>query len=81
MGLIHIMNCREIATLLETDQVQNHDRITRIQVRVHIWTCWHCRRLLRQIQWLRKVALQSMNGVPGDPGLEDRILEKLLRPL
>jgi hypothetical protein len=78
MGLIHIMNCREIATLLETDQAQNQSCITRIQVRVHIWTCWHCRRLLRQITWLRKVALQSVNEIPPDPGLEERIVQKLL---
>lgn len=78
MGLIHIMNCREIATLVDTDQVQGRSRIDRIQIRVHIWTCWHCRRLVRQIVWLRKLARQSVNAEPDNPGLETRILQKLI---
>ena len=78
MGLIHIMNCREIATLVDTDQVQAQSRVDRIQIRVHIWTCWHCRRLFRQIVWLRKLARESVNVEPDNPGLETRILQKLI---
>jgi hypothetical protein len=77
VGLIHIFNCREIATMLDTDQVQVQSRIDRIQIRVHVWTCWHCRRLLRQIAWLKKLARQSVEMTSDNPDLEARILHKL----
>ena len=77
MGLIHIFNCREIATLLDTDQVEDQSRIDRIQIRVHMWTCWHCRRLVRQNAWLRKMAREGSGAEPDNPGLETRILQKL----
>ena len=80
MALIHVMHCREIATLFETDRVAKRSLIDRIQVRVHLWTCWHCRRLVRQIEWLRKMARESVNVEPDNPGLETRILEKLSKP-
>ena len=78
--MIHIMNCREIAALLDTDQIQSRKLIDRIQIRVHIWTCWHCRRLARQIAWLKKIARQSVDLEATNPGLEDRILQKLTSP-
>ncbi len=71
------MNCREIAALLDTDQVQSQRLIDRIQIRVHVWTCWHCRRLARQIAWLKRLARESVDLEPAKPGLEDRILQKL----
>jgi hypothetical protein len=80
VGLIHIMNCREIAALLDTDQVQDQNWVNRIQVRVHIWICWHCRRLARQIRWLKKLARESASVVSENPGLETRILQKLTSP-
>jgi hypothetical protein len=75
--MIHIFNCREIATMLDTDQVENQRWIDRIQIRVHVWTCWHCRRLLRQITWLKRIARESAAVKSDNPDLESRILQKL----
>ena len=80
MALIHIMNCREIATLLDTDRVQGLNWVDRVQVRVHVWTCWHCRRLARQIVWLKKLARASLSAEPDNTGLETRILRRLTSP-
>ncbi len=75
---MHVMHCREIATLLDSDAVQNLSWVDRAQVRVHLWVCWHCRLLVRQIAWLGRIAREHAASVPGaDAGLEKRILEKL----
>jgi len=79
--MIHVMNCREIATLLDSDAVSHQPWITRVQFRVHLWTCWHCRLLARQVKWLGKVARQSVTAIPDAAAdFEARILRNLSSP-
>ncbi len=82
MALIHVMHCREIAKLIESDQVKDLNFAGRQQVRVHLWVCWHCRQLVRQIQWLGRIARQTV-GIPpaSGEGLESRILRNLSKEL
>lgn len=78
MALIHVMHCREIAKLIESDEVKELNFADRQQVRVHLWVCWHCRRLVRQILWLGRMARQAAT-VRRDTNvdLEVRILKNL----
>ena len=79
--MIHVMNCREIATLLDSDAVSHQPWITRVQLQVHLWICWHCRLLARQIKWMAKVTRESVTAIPGaGADFEDRILRKLSLP-
>ena len=80
MALIHVMHCREIATLFETDRVAQRSLIDRIQVRVHLWTCWHCRQLIRQLAWLKEAVRQTAIPLMENPELESRLLRKLTLP-
>jgi hypothetical protein len=82
MALIHVMHCREIAKLIGSDQVKDLNFADRQQVRVHLWVCWHCRQLVRQIKWLGRIARQAV-GVRSDSGgdLEARILRNLTKQL
>jgi hypothetical protein len=78
MALIHVMHCREIAKLIESDEVKDLNFADRQQVRVHLWVCWHCRRLVRQILWLGQMARQSVSGKRDTSGdLEARIIRNL----
>jgi hypothetical protein len=72
------MHCREIAKLIESDGVKSLNFVDRQQVRVHLWVCWHCRLLVRQILWLGRVARKSA-GLSRENGqdLEARILKNL----
>ncbi len=81
MEMIHVMNCREIAELMDSDAVPHQPWITRVQFRVHLGVCWHCRLLARQIKWLGNVTRQSVNSI-SDAGtdFEARILRKLSLP-
>lgn len=78
MALIHVMHCREIATLFDTDRVAELSLVDRIQVRVHLWTCWHCRQLIRQIKWLKEAARETVIPITENPDLESRLLSKLM---
>lgn len=79
--MIHVMNCREIATLMESDAVSRQHWVTRIQFQVHLRVCWHCRLLARQIQWLRKVARESVMAIPEPTAdFESRLLRNLSLP-
>jgi hypothetical protein len=72
------MHCREIAKLIESDEVKALNFADRQQVRVHLWVCWHCRLLVRQILWLGRAARKSAD-LPSEAGgdLEARILKNL----
>jgi hypothetical protein len=72
------MHCREIANLIDSDRVKDLHFADRVQVRVHLWVCWHCRQLVKQIQWLSRIAREHLpKDVEADPLLEERILKKL----
>jgi lysophospholipid acyltransferase (LPLAT)-like uncharacterized protein len=78
MAMIHVMHCRDIAKLIDSDDVKDLNFADRVQVRVHLWVCWHCRLLVRQIQWLRDVARVRMHRVAeADEQLEARMLQRL----
>ena len=74
--MIHIMHCREIARLLDSDAVERLSWLDRTQLRVHLWTCWHCRLLVRQLKWMGAIARQHI-AAPASEGLEKRILDRL----
>jgi hypothetical protein len=45
---------------------------------VHLWVCWHCRRLVRQILWLGQMARQYASRKRDTGGdLEARIIRNL----
>jgi hypothetical protein len=78
--MIHVMHCREIATLLDSDAVECLGWVNRLQVRIHLSLCWHCRRLVMQIAWLRaNVQNRFRTAAETDPGqdFEHRLLERL----
>ena len=75
--MIRVIKCREIAELMDTDKVDDLGIIDRIQYRMHLWFCWHCRRLARQIQWLGEIARQHVRIVKPAPDFESRLLKKI----
>lgn len=73
------MHCREIARLIDSDAVPDLRWVDRVQLRVHLWVCYHCRVLVRQVRLLRELAKARMaEPAAGEAGLENRILQKLL---
>ena len=52
-----MIRCREVATLLSTDQVASQPVSRRIAVRLHLMMCRHCRRFARQLTLLTQAAV------------------------
>jgi sigma54-dependent transcription regulator len=78
MAMIHVMHCREIAKLIDSDGVKDLNFADRVQVRVHLWVCRHCRQLVRQIRWLGDVARNRVHRIAeADEQLEARMLQRL----
>lgn len=51
-----MIRCKEVATLLSTDQVGYQSVWRRIAVRLHLMMCRHCRRFARQLTLLKQTA-------------------------
>lgn len=51
-----MIRCKEVSTLISTEQLGFQPVWTRIAVRVHLMMCRHCRRFARQIAHLTRAA-------------------------
>lgn len=81
-----MISCREVARLVLSDEIHELSGGRRLQVRVHLLMCRHCRRLLRQLETIREHAsawwsrLQHQVGPGEPPDLEAKILTRLEGP-
>lgn len=74
-----MIRCKEVATLLSTDQVASQSVWRRIAVRVHLMMCRHCRRFARQVTLLKHAAEDLGARFDREVGadFERRLLRKL----
>ncbi len=45
-----MLKCRELSTLVATDELENVGWMRRMEIRMHLLMCGHCRRYLQQIR-------------------------------
>ncbi|MBI3491684.1 MAG: hypothetical protein HY047_07890 [Acidobacteria bacterium] len=75
-----MIRCKEVATLLDTEQVADESLWTRIGVRLHLIMCRNCRRFVRQLRQLRVGARSIRSGFDAEAsaaGLEPKIVKNL----
>ncbi len=78
------MTCKDVARLLTGDLLADMHARQRVQVRLHLWMCEHCRRLEQQLKRigdaarLNSLAKDQEKPSPGADSLESRISRKLL---
>jgi hypothetical protein len=72
-----MITCRNVAKLLTSDELAALKWWRRAEVRLHLLMCKYCSRLARQLQQLRAAARRVPDVSEGDPGLEDRIINRL----
>ena len=51
-----MIRCKEVATLMSTDQLASQPMWRRAGARVHLLMCRHCRRFARQLVLLKRAA-------------------------
>jgi len=74
-----MITCKEVATLLASDQVQSQIWWKRMEIRLHLAMCGMCSRLAGQLEQLRSAARQTREENEADAGLEDRLIRRLSR--
>ena len=74
-----MIRCKEVATLLSTDQVACQPVWRRAAIRVHLMMCRHCRRFARQLALLTHAAadLGAMFDAEIGADFPQRLQEKL----
>jgi hypothetical protein len=72
-----MISCKNVATLLLSDQLQSQPWWKRMEVRVHLAMCKLCARLARQLAQVRSAARRVGDQNDADQGFEDRLLRRL----
>jgi len=73
-----MISCRNVARLLMSDELSTQSRWKRMEIRLHLAMCVLCSRLARQLALLRSGVRQMSEQDEADPGLEDRLIRRLL---
>ena len=74
-----MIRCKEVATLLSTDQLASQPVWRRVAVRVHLMMCRHCRRFARQMALLTQAAASLGASIDAEVGADflQRVQERL----
>lgn len=75
-----MMKCKEVATLLDMEQVAGENFWRRAGVLLHLMMCRNCRRFERQLRRLRVGAQSIRSGLDAEAsaaGLEQKIVKTL----
>jgi hypothetical protein len=76
-----MIGCKEVATLLSTDQLGAQSGWRSFAARLHLTICRPCRGLARQLRLLRRAAatIDAQFDAEVGPDFVDRVHEKLAR--
>ena len=73
--------CKDVTKLVSSGKVENLGWWGRLEYRMHLMMCKHCRNYVKQIKAIGRVTGQVWGRLGGDPShiaaLEDRILQML----
>lgn len=74
-----MIRCKEVATLLSTDQVACQTVWRRAAIRLHLMMCRHCSRFARQLTFLKHAAADLGARFDAELGADfpQRLQEKL----
>ena len=72
-----MISCQDISKLLMSDQLETQTWPVRMEIRLHLLMCKFCSRLARQLAQMRSGAQQMSHHDDADPGLEDRLIQRL----
>lgn len=81
-----MINCKQVAGLLSSGELERQGYWMRFQVRFHLWMCKHCSRFARQLEQIfqagqaLRASFQSEGPGGGPDSLEARVLKKVATP-
>lgn len=78
-----MMNCKQVAEVLDSDGVKRQRLWTRVEIRIHLWMCGRCSSFARQVAALRRVGqrlardLGEETPAAGQDAIEERLMRRL----
>ncbi len=76
-----MLKCKEVSGLVSTDEVAELGFMKKLEFKMHIMMCGHCRRYVQQIKSLGIGARNWATGCEADPQqlkrMEDHVLEEV----
>ena len=73
-----MLKCREFTGLVTTGEMENAGWMKKLEIRLHLMMCVHCRRYLAQIQAIGLGARFLVQGKQADPEQLKRMEEEVL---
>lgn len=64
--MIGMPSCREIATAISVDELEEAPPLRRMTIRLHVMMCHHCRRYLQQMRSISATARELMSTPAGE---------------
>ncbi len=73
-----MQSCRDIAYLIGSDGLERASRLARLQVRLHLLYCKHCRRHAAELETIGHVSRDTWNVASVDTATMHRLEEGIL---
>ena len=74
-----MLNCREVARLIASDELADTGWSKRALVRIHLLMCRHCRRYAAQLRAISTAALERGGFGPADLQTLERLERSILK--
>ncbi len=68
-----MLTCREVTRLVASEQYAVAPLLTRLNMRLHLLMCQHCRRYAVQLKLIGRAARRLADGTPEDAAIVDRV--------
>ncbi len=73
-----MQNCREVSYLIASDGLEHVGWPTRLQTRLHLLYCKHCRRYARQLAMIGRIGREALSADSVDPKTVQRLEESIM---
>jgi anti-sigma factor ChrR (cupin superfamily) len=73
-----MLKCRELSSLVSTGELENAGWMKRLEIRMHVMMCGHCRRYLAQMRALGLGARHLIRGKQADPEQLERMKQEVI---
>lgn len=76
-----MLKCNQVSGLVSTDEVDDLSLMKKLEFKMHLWMCGHCRRYVQQIKSLGLGARHWATGCEAEPQqlkrMEEHVLEEV----
>ncbi len=73
-----MQSCREVANLIASDRLEHAVWLTRLQTRLQLLFCKHCRRYAAELATIGRVGREALSADPVDPKTLQRLEQSIM---